>query len=752
MDCINFSEENFDPCVWINNLFKMEPNKEGQISSQLFELQQTIQERNLLMEDSCCKLLYTISKILKDINTLNLENNFLADRLNINQTSIKQKDDANSNLINSLEDMDKMRNRLRDVNCAILEAQNWNGLVYESEKAIAFALTQDNQEPLQNALDYVKRTQNSFQILSCFPEHESKLEKLRTLQEDLENCISTILITNLNKKLNTTTKDVDLNDINSLISMYSEIDLRDQAIQYCEKCFVIWINNRWISMMINNSAKKNNSPDDRIVAFVNSLNEYYIDLSENWTKLLTWNQQLFPDCYVQVSNRVVISCLSKMSPTFANFLDCTIPSTPFETFDPIKRSMDTFIMTNLTKVDAIPNIHDTLKFLDALYYPLYKVLVPSYLSMQKNLFNKTLSQIMIENSSTQSNDLACLLKKFQDAFTILVGEFAVAIDICALLVNGTLFPELLVLVKLTLSTFLEFNLASIKNKIIQINLQPWQTALDPLMKICHFLGLLIVEFSTHFQQKELLIPSKFKAFKLYSSLNILHNSEQLLSIDPLSLKLLVQLLTPILKTHDFVLDTPLNNYFDPEKIGRLKLWWEDLYSHNQAMTIAYEEAFRPLCIFSIKALKSTLSEPIQTHLRNVHTQNLWFSDQHTLTKLRDGDAPALHMAYIPSEYITEIGQYLLLLPQYLESYSFENDSPYKIAFEYFGSHLANGTDEINTDPHIITGTSKYDNAAEYWLQYLIDYTCQALVKDVLLKINRLNTNGCHQLICDIAHF
>ena len=98
-------------------------------------------------------------------------------------------------------------------------------------------------------------------------------------------------------------------------------------------------------------------------------------------------------------------------------------------------------------------------------------------------------------------------------------------------------------------------------------------------------------------------------------------------------------------------------------------------------------------------------------------------------------------SFVPQEYITQIGQYLMTLPQHLEPYM-SHDNPAldrafrERVFPYCGGHTKDGSVEAETP-------------ADFLLNCIATATCQ-VYQDNILKIPEVSANSAKQLHVDIG--
>ena len=102
-------------------------------------------------------------------------------------------------------------------------------------------------------------------------------------------------------------------------------------------------------------------------------------------------------------------------------------------------------------------------------------------------------------------------------------------------------------------------------------------------------------------------------------------------------------------------------------------------------------------------------------------------------------------SFVPQEYITQIGQYLMTLPQHLEPYMSHDNPALNRAFRervfpYCGSGGAGAAKDV------LEG----ETPADFLLNCIATATCQ-VYQDNILKIPQVSTNSAKQLHVDIGN-
>ncbi|KAH7966911.1 hypothetical protein HPB49_020499 [Dermacentor silvarum] len=152
--------------------------------------------------------------------------------------------------------------------------------------------------------------------------------------------------------------------------------------------------------------------------------------------------------------------------------------------------------------------------------------------------------------------------------------------------------------------------------------------------------------------------------------------------------------------------------------------------------VAFPESMRAiakLCTEFTKFTFDTVFAEVQRHFSGVPSLKVWSLEN------PDGvlttDLPAFSIS--PMEYITQIGQYLLTIPQHIEPFIVEENEALSTALKH--SNL----------PHVIEGIST-DHVADYLLGCVAQATMYTYI-DTVMQIERLTRQASAQLATDISY-
>ncbi|KAA0203073.1 hypothetical protein HAZT_HAZT005702 [Hyalella azteca] len=149
---------------------------------------------------------------------------------------------------------------------------------------------------------------------------------------------------------------------------------------------------------------------------------------------------------------------------------------------------------------------------------------------------------------------------------------------------------------------------------------------------------------------------------------------------------------------------------------------------SDSLTKAREE-----CRSCVTVGLQTISAPLQTHLKPVPSLPLWTSKlPHTLSS-----------AFSPQEYVTQMGQYLLTLPQHLEPLLVSPSPALNRALQQVApDHSKHAGQRAVSESEV--------SAADFLIGRVAQKTCQ-MFADAVLRIPMLEQHAHSQLITDIEY-
>ncbi|KAI7697937.1 hypothetical protein SSS_04460 [Sarcoptes scabiei] len=174
----SFTEENFDPVVWLNAIFDGNQNDQKKLANNLvFKLQLMIEETNDSLQEISQRMVTSLPKIMGEADVLGLEATELFKQIVSVRTNLICSDQQNSELIETMIQMDRAKKRLEDLYQALQEANNWSILSVDVEKVF------ENGD-LESISNKLLKMQNSLQLLSLSDADSVDLDdKTKTLNE-----------------------------------------------------------------------------------------------------------------------------------------------------------------------------------------------------------------------------------------------------------------------------------------------------------------------------------------------------------------------------------------------------------------------------------------------------------------------------------------------------------------------------------------------------------------------------------------
>lgn len=162
------------------------------------------------------------------------------------------------------------------------------------------------------------------------------------------------------------------------------------------------------------------------------------------------------------------------------------------------------------------------------------------------------------------------------------------------------------------------------------------------------------------------------------------------------------------------------------------LYHHYLFSEETTILDSIMKSIHKLCSDLHRATYEVIFAPIFTQLLLVQKAPAWSTDASRLSQL-SADLP--DYSFSPQEYITQVGQYLMTLPQHLEPFLLRENPSLTLALKAADPQYAQGSTESG-----FTGIL---------LDIIAKRICQMFL-DQTLGLSQLTSAACKQLATDIG--
>ena len=322
MDVAAFSGDSFDAKAWINNAFKQpeaHQNKEQFASALVMKLQLMIAKLNSSLEEQCEQLSAGIlrPKVLRDVESLQQEAVLLQGRISDVRNEMEHTNSENAQAsMQTLIEMDKLKQRMQATSKALKEADNWTTLTTEIEDVFdGSAISSGNDHSKSGDIDLVLATtklagiQASLKILTHVPDYEERVLHVEGLKNRLEALASPKLVAAFN--------GVDADSARFFVKMFSDMERSPQLLKYYRKCIRARLLKAWAEL--TNQYNVEGGPFISQDANQDSLND-------------TENRPLLYEC-IQKFFAIVIACTTEQLSWFETVFvqDCQIKKDEYST-------------------------------------------------------------------------------------------------------------------------------------------------------------------------------------------------------------------------------------------------------------------------------------------------------------------------------------------------------------------------------------------------------------------------------------
>ena len=588
-----------------------------QAQSLVMQLQLMIAKLNANLEEQSEQVCQAMPKIVREIDALQHETVVLQSSMSVVQSDIDQVNQETGASMETLVKMDALKQKIQDTKKALKEADNWTTLTTEIED------TFDNHDIVAISAK-LNGIQNSLKILSHAEDYEEKCRLVEELKNRLEALASPQLVAAFNAG--------DSGKSQFFVQLYADMERSSQLLNYYRKWWVRAKALKTWAVLVEDHEQYTVQEWSQM---------YFTYLLKEVGELKTWFQQVFK---VEISEHLLemlVDAFRNLDPTLEFCFQAGLKmhqSDSLSYLTAIKASFNQF----LQQLDQeLPTYSQTkMRELSLVLYAPFKLHLKNY----QALVTTKLLQELETNNSTTSKDILDELRLISMSVPKLITSFKSASEQCLLLSESCSFPALVNGLEECLIQYLErfLNLMRRLEKrktaahswnILQQSLTLNQTCGDLLLN----LEELDISLAISFLDK----ASKF-----------FNNQDQKV----------------IFQHHIFLLDKQNSSLKKLQefhsKVKQNPTVLTPLFKHIQSTCADLQNCTFNILFYPVKEQLSQVSS--ETMLEQVWTSADAGADT------MEPDMP--DFSFSPQEYITQIGQYLMTMPQHLEPYM-TNDNP-----------------------------------------------------------------------------
>ncbi|XP_064095450.1 conserved oligomeric Golgi complex subunit 7-like [Macrobrachium nipponense] len=683
MDLTAFSQESFDPKDWINNVFRSQEaqqNRDQYASSLVMRLQLAIQEVNNALEETSQQVVGSLPRVLRDIESLGHEVAVLKNQMNSVRQDIEKVEQNTAASMQTLVKLDTVKGRIVASSQALREADNWSTLTTDIEEVM-------DSGDIDAIAGKLVALQNCLGILTHAPDYEERVAHLESLKVRLEAQASPHIVAafqqhNLDESMKYARMLKSLGRVSELESYYHKCEIGQLGI--------IWRGGFEGSQLSGPPAW---------------LESFYDKLGALISQQLRWCGQVFEGSDPNfLLSQLAASTLSTLDPPIMQVIAASAKQQeePLAFLIKVKVAGDNFLRdfestVGTAKAGQVEFSQSQRIVTQAVYSPLQEQ-VAKYQEYEEALL---LSHLI--SADIVKHDLAETLHGLREYCSKLSNQADAAAGRCLQLTNGWSFPDL--------------------TGALVIYLEQFTSRLAQTARYVEKQKASITDDWTVFTTCLNLIQA---AGELVMAVDSIEHSLATIFTNAAS-KFVWEAATPFSVTPDLLLSR--------ERVQVLKklvtkVVDEDGRLLESSLTQAQEQ-----CQCSVEAALHTIMNPVSTQLAAVPDLPAWNS--------RQGATAHLSFSFSPQEYITQIGQYLMTLPQHLEPL-LVNHSP----------ALNRALQEANTSSASSPGgrvvSESEVSAADFLINSVGQNTCK-LYTDAILKIPEISSSMITQLTTDIDY-
>ncbi|XP_018407840.1 PREDICTED: conserved oligomeric Golgi complex subunit 7 [Nanorana parkeri] len=715
MDFSRFLADDFEVKDWVNAAFKsVQKDAPGKVDAHaatlVMKLQLFIQEVNNSVEESSHQALQNMPRVLRDVEALRQEAAFLKEQMILVKEDIKKFEQDTAQSMQVLVVMDKVKSRMQLAADSLQEADKWSTLSADIEETF-------KTQNITVISEKLTSMQVSLAMLVDTPDYSEKCVYLEALKNRLEALCSPQIVSAFNSQ--------SVDQAKMFVKVFSEIDRMPQLLAYYYKCHKVQLVFAWQELC------QSEMPLDR------QLMDFYDTLQSAWHTQLQWVSQVFKKPH-EVVTVLLIQTLAAMVPSIPVCL-----STAMERANP-EHKLSTLLelyeatghFAKALEVAILPSIgeHNLVKLAELVeaVYGAYKPFQLQYGDLEESHLLIQISAIPLEHGEV----LDCV-QELSQSVSRLFSLASGAVERCIKLTDGLgvcgLLQALQALFKKYVSDFTN-TLQSIRKKYKLDNLpsdslflEDW-AAFQNSVRIIATCGELLRQCGDFEQQlaSRILSTAGKHLSESYSprSLTGMQDSSR---TERKSSKNPWQEYNYLHKDNPAEYGSLMETLYMLKEKGAVNA---GLLSSARSALIRQNQVAHQLAFDSVFLR-------IKQQLLLVPKMESWGFEEsgETLTE----DLPTFSLT--PLEYISNIGQYLMSLPQHLEPFVTPEDSTLELALH---------AGKLPYPPEQGEETPELDNMADYWLGSLARATMQTYC-DVILQIPTLTTHSSKQLATDIDY-
>ena len=681
MDVSAFSEDTFDVKEWINKTFKSaeaQENKDAFVSSLVMKLQLYVQQVNGALEETSQSVLSSLPRVLRDTQLLQQEAIALSEKMVAVKQEIEKVEKDTASSMATLERIDKIKTDLQTAKQGLHEADNWTVLANDVEEVFESG----DIEAIANKLFSM---QKSLAMLVNVIDYEDKKLQLEGLKNRLEAMASPRLVQAFTA--------ANLEESKVYVDIFSKMDRLPQLLKYYHNCLKISLGQEWRRTI--------ELAQDENVSYW--LHTYYDKLLSTWNDQVKWCHQVFPNTSVDIIVEVYADLLRSLDPGIPECIESVLKqhsnAMQLSLLLELKQITRHFVVNLQGVIESSSHGKLQNSKLLSLAQAIYSPYVPYV--VKYHVYETAQLEHQLQSIDCTQDDLSDTISTLSLSISRVMEYANEANKRCKLFTDGCGYPGLLKSLNTYFNKYLEKYQATIRQlERKKVKHEDWN-----LFQMCLTLMQTIGDLLGQVQQFEkcLVIDITEANNKLQSTTDSVFNQYKRLLLNTSNQTDLENLVSSFQKEEETILD-------------------------------AIIKSIHKLCSDLHRATYEVIFAPIFTQLLLVQKAPAWSTETNKMTHL-SADLP--DYSFAPQEYITQVGQYLMTLPQHLEPFLLRENPSLNQALKAADPQYAQGTTESG-----FTGIL---------LDIIAKGTCQMFLDQTLGICQFLSSAACKQLATDIDY-
>ncbi len=692
---ISFSDNSFESTNWINNTFSSidsNLNKETIASNVVFKLQLLVQEVNNSLEETAQQMIHNLPKVMRETESLQKDSCLLREQMKTIKEKLNKIESESSKSMQTLINIDVVKKRMQETCKALQEADNWTTLSSDVEEVFLSADINAISKKLIGM-------QNSLEILIDVSDYEQRVQHLEGLKDRLESMLEPSIISGFMSQT--------LDSAHFYVKLFKDIKRMAKLKSYYHKCIKNQILSEWTRIV-------RLDPEENIMDWLNGI---YDSLLSLWHSQINFCLQIiFPNDFestIEILCDIFVDVFSSLDPSITSCINEFIEkqNNPRESIQFViemkqftyrfAKSIELSLTSNSSNSNKILNKPNVELLAQILYSP-YREIMDNYTELEKQTLIHDLENIKAISQPSES----------------LSKAFTYAKDVekrCHQFTQSVAIPSLLPV----LENYFKDYLQHFKSMIDDIRAKSSEN--DNKSSIPDW-SLFQLSLFTLQASGELVVQIELFQQQLFASLIDVSKK-----VSPLS----SETMSPFNRFDDLI----LNPYKKKELTDLI-----NVLIQSESPSIILESIYtecKNICSLTASVVMDIALNYIESHLNDV-SKLVSTSFQENSLSCEEEDMHSFSLS--PQEYITQIGQYLLTIPQHLEPFVLQENIAFKVALKYC-EIIKNYSCEAN---------SSDSTAAEYLLDCITQRTIEAYINRIL-KLKKLTFFAKQQLITDISY-